>query len=157
MTMISPWQKGHVPQPNGGRGQIVGLIAAAAWAFCVPAQTYSAVLMPTAWFIFVFWFILWRIVKSESAPGWREALLLGLLVGLTATAIATILFLIPLLVCAIAFKPSIPTRSRFRVVGCALVLLGVVIGTSVLDTQLFHCAGPRFLVCTQRHQFLDRK
>jgi len=38
--------------------------------------------------------------------------------------------LIPLLVCAIAFKPSIPTRSRFRVVGCALVLLGVVIGTS---------------------------
>jgi len=119
-----------VPQPNGGRGQIVGLIAAAAWAFCVPAQTYSAVLMPTAWFIFVFWFILWRIVKSESAPGWWEALLLGLLVGLTATAIATILFLIPLLVCAIAFKPSIPTRSRFRVVGCALVLLGVVIGTS---------------------------
>jgi hypothetical protein len=119
-----------VPQPNGGRGQIVGLIAAAAWAFCVPAQTYSAILMPTAWFIFVFWFILWRIVKSESAPGWWEALLLGLLVGLTATAIATILFLIPLLVCAIAFKPSIPTRSRFRVVGCALVLLGVVIGTS---------------------------
>jgi len=119
-----------VPQPNGGRGQIVGLIAAAAWAFCVPAQTYSAVLMPTAWFIFVFWFILWRIVKSESAPGWWEALLLGLLVGLTATAIATILFLIPLLVCAIAFKPSIPTRSRFRVVGCALVLLGVLIGTS---------------------------
>jgi len=119
-----------VPQLNGGRGQIVGLIAAAAWAFCVPAQTYSAVLMPTAWFIFVFWFILWRIVKSESAPGWWEALLLGLLVGLTATAIATILFLIPLLVCAIAFKPSIPTRSRFRVVGCALVLLGVVIGTS---------------------------
>jgi len=119
-----------VPQPNGGRGQIVGLIAAAAWAFCVPAQTYSAVLMPTAWFIFVFWFILWRIVKTESAPGWWEALLFGLLVGLTATAIATILFLIPLLVCAIAFKPSIPTRSRFRVVGCALVLLGVVIGTS---------------------------
>jgi Tetratricopeptide repeat len=119
-----------VPQPNGGRGQIVGLLAAAAWAFCVPAQTYTAVLMPTAWFIFVFWFILWRIIKSESAPGGWEALLLGLLVGLTATAIATILFLIPLLVCAIAFKPSIPTRSRFRVVGCALVLLGVVIGTS---------------------------
>jgi hypothetical protein len=119
-----------VPQPNGGRGQIVGLLAAAAWAFCVPAQTYTAVLMPTAWFIFVFWFILWRIIKSESAPGWWEALLLGLLVGLTATAIATILFLIPLLVCAIALKPSIPTRSRFRILGCALVLLGVVIGTS---------------------------
>jgi len=118
------------PQPNGRRGQIVGLMAAAAWAFCVPAQTYAAVLMPTAWFIFVFWFILWRIIKSQSAPDWWEALLLGLLVGLTATAIATILFLIPLLVCAIGLKPAIPARSHFRIVGCALVLLGIAIGTS---------------------------
>jgi hypothetical protein len=118
------------PQPNGRRGQIAGLMAAAAWAFCVPAQTYAAVLMPTAWFIFVFWFILWRIIKSQSAPDWWEALLLGLLVGLTATAIATILFLIPLLVCAIGIKPAIPARSHFRIVGCALVLLGIAIGTS---------------------------
>ena len=118
------------PQPNGRRGQIAGLMAAAAWAFCVPAQTYAAVLMPTAWFIFVFWFILWRIIKSQSAPDWWEALLLGLLVGLTATAIATILFLIPLLFCAIGLKPAIPARSHFRIVGCALVLLGIAIGTS---------------------------
>ena len=118
------------PQPNGRRGQIAGLMAAAAWAFFVPAQTYAAVLMPTAWFIFVFWFILWRIIKSQSAPDWWEALLLGLLVGLTATAIATILFLIPLLVCAIGLKPAIPARSHFRIVGCALVLLGIAIGTS---------------------------
>ena len=118
------------PQPNGRRGQIAGLMAAAAWALCVPAQTYAAVLMPTAWFIFVFWFILWRIIKSQSAPDWWEALLLGLLVGLTATAIATILFLIPLLVCAIGLKPAIPARSHFRIVGCALVLLSIAIGTS---------------------------
>jgi len=118
------------PQLDGRRGQIAGLMAAAAWAFCVPAQTYAAVLMPTAWFIFVFWFILWRIIKSQSAPDWWEALLLGLLVGLTATAIATILFLIPLLFCAIGLKPAIPARSHFRIVGCALVLLGIAIGTS---------------------------
>jgi hypothetical protein len=118
------------PQPDGRRGQIAGLMAAAAWAFCVPAQTYAAVLMPTAWFIFVFWFILWRIIKSQSAPDWWEALLLGLLVGLTATAIATILFLIPLLVCAIGLKPAIPARSHFRIIGCALVLLGIATGTS---------------------------
>src|SRR5437868_3062781 len=117
-------------QSNKGGGQIAGLVAAAAWAFCVPAQTYAAVLMPTAWFIFVFWFILWRIIKNQSAPDWSEALLLSLLVGLTATATATILFLIPLLVCAIGLKPAIPTRSHFRIVGCALVLFGVAIGTS---------------------------
>ncbi len=118
------------PQPNRRRGQIAGLMAASAWALCVPAQTYAAVLMPTAWFIFVFWFILWRVIKSRSAPDRWEALLLGLLVGLTATAIATILVLIPLLFCAIALKPAIPARSHFRIVGCALVLLGIGIGTS---------------------------
>ena len=118
------------PKPNGCRAQIAGFMAAAGWAFCVPAQTYAAVLMPTAWFIFVFWFILWRIIKSQSAPNCWEALLLGLLVGLTATAIATILFLIPLLFCAIALKPAIAARSSFRIVGCTLVLLGIAIGTS---------------------------
>jgi hypothetical protein len=38
--------------------------------------------------------------------------------------------LIPLLFCAIALKPAIPARSRFRIGGCALVLLGIAIGTS---------------------------
>ena len=28
---------------------------------------------------------------------------------------------------------------------------------TMLVAQLFHFTGPRFLVCTQRHQFLDRK
>jgi cytochrome c-type biogenesis protein CcmH/NrfG len=118
------------PQPNERCGHIAGLMAAAAWAFCVPAQTYAAVLMPTTWFIFVFWFILWRIIKNENAPNRCEVLLLGLLAGFTATAIATILFLIPLLFCAIALKPAISGRSQFRIVGCVLLLLGIAIGTS---------------------------
>ena len=135
-----------VPQSGGRRGQIVGLMAAAAWAFCVPAQTYAAVLMPTAWFIFVFWFILWRIIKSQTAPDWWEALLLGLLAGVTATAIATILFLIPLLFCAIGLKPSVPARSHFRIVGCALVLLGVAIGTSPCWLHNYFIARDRVLL-----------
>jgi hypothetical protein len=115
---------------EGSRARIAGLIAAGAWAFFVPAQTYAALLMPTAWYVFVFWFILWRIISNKNAPGSWEALLLGLLVGLTATAIATILFLIPLLITAIVFKPPVTLRSRFRVVACALLLLGAAIGTS---------------------------
>ena len=135
-----------VPQSGGRRGQIVGLMAAAAWAFCVPAQTYAVVLMPTAWFIFVFWFILWRIIKSQTSPDWWEALLLGLLAGVTATAIATILFLIPLLFCAIGLKPSVPARSHFRIVGCALVLLGVAIGTSPCWLHNYFIARDRVLL-----------
>ncbi len=125
------------PQPNGRRGQIAGLMAAAAWAFCVPAQTYAAVLMPTAWFIFVFWFILWRIIKSQRAPDWWEALLL-ILRNRTQTGDSGS-FALP----HCWLRPDF-ARHRSRDI-------------AVLVAQLFHCAGPRFLVCAQRHQFLDRK
>src|SRR5437868_3490011 len=114
------------------RAQIVGVLAALGWAFFVPAQTYAVVLMPTAWFIFIFWLILWRIVGWKNVPTKWEALILGLLVGLAATAIATILFLIPLLVSAILIEPAISTHSQFRTRMSALVLLflGAAAGTS---------------------------
>jgi Flp pilus assembly protein TadD len=114
------------------RAQIVGVLAALGWAFFVPAQTYAVVLMPTAWLIFIFWVILWRIVGWKNVPTKWEALVLGLLVGLGATAIATILFLIPLLVSAILIKPTISTHSQFRTRMSALLLLflGATAGTS---------------------------
>src|SRR5438046_8447031 len=93
--------------------QIAGVLAAVGWAFFVPADTYSVVLMPLAWFVFIFWLILWRIVSRKNAPTKWGALILGLLVGLAATAIATILFLIPLLVGAIVLNPAISTHSEF--------------------------------------------
>src|SRR5690242_17036800 len=49
-------------------GRVVGTGAAIGWALFVPAQAYSIVLMPTAWFVFGFWFILWRIVRSKTGP-----------------------------------------------------------------------------------------
>jgi Tetratricopeptide repeat len=112
--------------------QIAGVLAAVGWAFFVPAQTYAVVLMPTAWLIFIFWLILWRIVSWQDAPTKWEALILGLLVGLAATAIATILFLIPLLVSAILIKPAISTHSQFRtrVSAFLLLFLGATAGTS---------------------------
>jgi Tetratricopeptide repeat len=114
------------------RAQIAGVLAAVGWAFFVPAQTYAVVLMPTAWFVFIFWLVLWRIVSRKNAPTKWGALILGLLVGLAATAIATILFLIPLLVGAILLKPAISTHSQFRTRVSALVLLflGAAAGTS---------------------------
>ncbi len=112
--------------------QIAGLVAAGGWAFFVPAQTYAAILMPTVWLVFIFWLILWRIIRQKNAPGRCEALILGLLVGLTATAIATILFLFPLLISAIVLKPAISNHSQFRTRISALVLLflGAAAGTS---------------------------
>src|SRR5438874_12291878 len=97
------------------RAQVAGLVAAVGWAFFVPAQTYAVILMPTAWAVFIFWLILWRIISRKNAPKGREALILGLLVGLTATAIASILFLIPLVVSAIVLKPATSIHSRLGI------------------------------------------
>src|SRR5256885_16779308 len=69
--------------------RLVGLFAALGWAFFAPAQAYSVVLMPTTWFVFVFWFVVWRIVRRTGAPGVAECFLLALLIGLTATAVCT--------------------------------------------------------------------
>jgi hypothetical protein len=112
--------------------QIAGLVAAGGWAVFVPAQTYAAILMPTAWLVFIFWLILWRIVCRKNGPAKWEALILGLLVGLTAMAIATILFLIPLLISAIVLKPAISTRSQLctRISALVLLFLGAAVGTS---------------------------
>ena len=114
------------------RAQVAGLVAAAGWAFFVPAQTYAAILMPTAWLVFIFWLILWRIISQKNAPGKCEALILGLLIGLTATAIATILFLVPLLISAIVLKPAISTHAQFRtrISALGLLCLGAAVGTS---------------------------
>jgi tetratricopeptide (TPR) repeat protein len=127
------------------RSQVAGLIAAAGWAFFVPAQTYAVILMPTAWAVFIFWLILWRIVSRKNAPKGWEALILGLLVGLTATAIASILFLIPLVVSAILLKPATSIHSRLGTPISALVLLflGAAAGTSPCWVHNCLIAGDR--------------
>jgi tetratricopeptide (TPR) repeat protein len=87
--------------------RIVGLIAAFGWAFFVPAQAYAVVLMPTVWFVFVFWFVVWRMIRTNSAPGGKECLLLGLLMGVTAMGVTAILVLTPLVLATLLLKPKI--------------------------------------------------
>jgi len=112
----------------------IGILAAVGWAFFVPAQAYSVVLMPTAWLVFVFWFLVWQIIKAERAPGPLGYLAYGTLIGITATGVATILFLAPLLLAALLVKPCSDTarRSPWIIPTCsaALFLLGIGAGTS---------------------------
>src|SRR5205807_1391513 len=72
------------------RARAIGILAALAWAFFVPAQVYAAILMPTAWAVFIFWFVVWQIIKTECAPSLLRCLAYGALVGLAATGVATI-------------------------------------------------------------------
>ena len=110
------------------RGQFIGLAAAAGWALFVPAQAYSIILMPTAWLVFVFWFLVWRVVDSNQSPTVLACLAYGLVIGVTATGIATILFLVPLLVAAVLLRGH---GKILRQAGAiAAVVAGITAGTA---------------------------
>src|ERR1700730_926070 len=111
--------------------RLIGLLAAAGWAFFVPAQAYSVVLMPTAWFVFVFWFVVWRVVRSDTEPGSVECFLIALLIGLTATAVATVLAVVPLTLAALLFKLKDENQwGRIFVARTGIFVAGLAFGTS---------------------------
>lgn len=123
-----------LPFLSGHRGRIIGVLAAVGWAGFVPAQAFSLVVMPTALAVTVFWLVIAWIIKNPEMPGLARSLVLGALVGLAATAVATILFALPLLLAAIFIRPSkIIKHGRpwlSRLGAAALLLLGAGIGTS---------------------------
>jgi len=103
-------------------------MAAIGWAFYMPAQAYAIVLMPTAAFVFLFWWIVRQIVRATSGPGAGTTFFYGLLIGLAAMAVASSLFLVPLIICAILLKPG---REAPRA-SLAIVTLfaGIILATS---------------------------
>ena len=114
--------------------RVIGILAAAGWTFFVPAQAYSVILMPTTWGVFVFWFLVWQIVRTECAPSPLRCFAYGALIGITATGIATILFIVPLLLAALLLKPRFDTAIRSPWLGqsaaVALLFVGIGTGTS---------------------------
>ena len=116
------------------RGECVGVLAALGWGFFLPEEAYSAILMPAASLVFVFWFVVWQIVRRRDAPTPLGSLLLGALIGFTAMGIATILFLAPLLFVALFFRWNWmgDTRSVWFAKGtaAACIFIGVGVGTS---------------------------
>jgi tetratricopeptide (TPR) repeat protein len=108
---------------------ITGIVAAAGWCFFVPAQAYSAILMPTAGAVFVFWLLVWQIVRADKIPSRVRLFACGLLIGFTAMGVATILFVIPLFIAAIFIRE---TQPRLPAKGIAVLLLmsGVFTGTA---------------------------
>lgn len=112
----------------------IGVAAAAGWAFFVPAQAYCVILMPTTWLVFVFWLLVWQIVNAERAFTPLRCLAYGALVGITATGIATILFLLPLVLAALLLKPTRNAGARppwiARSAAVALLFIGLGAGTA---------------------------
>lgn len=113
------------------QARIVGTVAAVGWAFFIPAQAYAVILMPTVWFVFVFWWVVWRFVRSNRAPGEKESFLLGLLIGVTAMGVATIFVLVPLILGVLVLRSKIDARlGRIFAVRTVLLIAGVGLGSS---------------------------
>ncbi len=122
---------GSVFGPGRRSGFVIGIAAAAMWALFVPAQAYAVILMPTAWLVFVTWLLVWQVVRTAEAPRPLAALTYGLLIGITAMAVATILFLLPLVLAALILKPAHQRNAlRAKLAAAALLIAGVAAGTS---------------------------
>ncbi len=113
----------------GKVANIAGIAAVAAWCFFLPAQAYSAILMPTAGAVFVFWFLVWQVVRTENAPSRWRCLVCGVLIGFAAMGVATILFLIPLFLLALFLRRN-HTNFAAQGTAAALLLLGAIAGAS---------------------------
>jgi len=83
--------------------RIIGCLAAIGWALYQPAQTFTAVLMPTALAVCAYWFCIWMAMRAQRRPFslWAPWLPLGFLIGFTAMIVATVLFLVPVVLTAI--------------------------------------------------------
>src|SRR6266404_61170 len=138
----APLGRPSIAKPENGprnffgryRGECIGVLAVLGWGFFLPEEAYSAILMPAAGLVFVFWFVVWQIVRRRDAPTPLAALALGVLLGFTAMGIATILFLVPLLFVAFFFKWNW-TGDRRRIwlakgAATGLVFIGIGIGAS---------------------------
>lgn len=116
------------------RGESIGILAGLGWGFFLPEEAYSAILMPAAGLVFVFWFVVWQIVRRDEAPSLPRLFLLAGLIGFTAMGIATVLFLGPLLLAALFFKWNWAGDTRRVWLGkgmaAALVFLGIGTGAS---------------------------
>ncbi len=120
----------QIDHKRGAR--VVAAAAALGWAFFVPAQAYAVILMPTVWFVFFFWFVVWRVTRTNDAPSAKECFWLGLLIGIVATGVATILVIIPLVLGALAIQSNLDISDRWRMVAKrgAILIGAVVLGTS---------------------------
>ncbi len=121
-------EKSGLPQASPIR--VVGFAAAASlgWILFLPTQTFSVILMPTVWLVCAFWGCVWLAMNTKSAGILWPALGLGLLVGVVSMLVATILFLIPLLLVALSLAASRGRPMQTRFVRGALIAIVLLAG-----------------------------
>lgn len=127
--------QGEVPDAaTSWRPVVVGTLAGCGWIFFRPANVFSTILMPTIWLVLAYWACVWWAAKTVAATTWRPWFAIGLCVGVVAMLVATILFVLPLVVIAITLTVVPGGRIRVRLprilAASAVLLAGVCIGAS---------------------------
>jgi tetratricopeptide (TPR) repeat protein len=117
-----------------GSPDFIGIGAASAWIVFTPAQTFSAILMPTVWLVFAYYFCVWIAVKTRESSWWKPWLVLGLFAGFVSMLVATILFAVPLLIVAIILSVERPTTLWTRmpkiIAAIAVLIAGLYVGAA---------------------------
>ncbi|HEX8371719.1 MAG TPA: tetratricopeptide repeat protein [Chthoniobacterales bacterium] len=113
-------KRGHAHAPR-----FASVAAGLSYALYQPAQAYSGILMPTCWLVVFFWWLVWWCARDrEKKISILNAGAVGLGIGVMATTVATILFIIPLAIAALWQKSHRPLRA------ITLLLAGVLLGCS---------------------------
>jgi tetratricopeptide (TPR) repeat protein len=131
------------------RARAIGIIAAIGWALYQPSQTFSAVLMPTALAVAAFWYCVWVLMRQRGRAfsPWLPWLPLGLLIGVESMMVATILFLVPMVLWAIAaqagqFKTStLHPGWKKPLAAAALLIAGLYTGAAPCWIHNYFFAG----------------
>lgn len=138
--------------PGNARGTLLGAAAAACWAAFTPAQIFSAIHMPSAWVICAFWGLLYWLIgirQSGNASCWHPWVWIGLIVGVVATLIATVMMLLPISIAAIILTVARDQRGAQRLLrsaaGIGMLFLGFFAGCSPCWLYNYFVAKDRVL------------
>jgi hypothetical protein len=133
-TVFGPTEGEKDDRLAAARPHVIGCGSAVAWMCFAPAQAFSMILMPTIWLVLAYYLCVWWAVKTQRSSWWRPWLGLGVLAGVIAMLVATILFAVPLLLAAIflSVERGAPLRARLPKVAAAVAALvgGLCIGIS---------------------------
>lgn len=123
---------------SAARPHVIGIAAALAWIAFTPAQTFSAILMPTIWLVLAYYICVLFALKTQASSWWKPWLFLGLFCGVIAMLVATILFAVPLLVLAIVLSVERGKPARIR-------LPRIALATATLVAAIYVGASPAWI------------
>ena len=115
-------------------------LASLAYDLFLPAQALSLILMPTSWAVLAYWLCVRFAIGQGKSRAWFP---IGLLVGVAATLVATILFALPLLLLSAWRRSARPALAAAALAG------GLAAGTA--PVWLHNCFVAREPVFLSAH------